>query len=152
MSSPVAHLVHTEEAAPVESTGSVGLSGSIDPGTRSSAGEHPLHTGRVAGSIPAASTIRFTFTDDATARDFLRLYGLTRGMGMDGTAEVCARATRLAARAKPEDLARAFRTIGAKKKHVSVFGQVRCQKCGARLSDPESVAAQLGPECMGGGR
>lgn len=52
-----ANLVHTEEGPQVESTGSPRLDGSLEPGTRSSAGEHPLHTGRVAGSIPAASTI-----------------------------------------------------------------------------------------------
>lgn len=50
-------LVHTDEGDPVESTGSAVEIGSTEPGTRSSAGEHPLHTGRVAGSIPAASTI-----------------------------------------------------------------------------------------------
>lgn len=55
-----ATLVHTDEGNPVKSTGSGLEIGSIEPGTRSSAGEHPLHTGRVAGSIPAASTISLT--------------------------------------------------------------------------------------------
>lgn len=50
-------LVHTEWDALIESTPYGVKTGSIEPGTRSSAGEHPLHTGRVAGSIPAASTI-----------------------------------------------------------------------------------------------
>lgn len=54
----VANLVHTDEAALVESTASDYRIGSTEPGTRSSAGEHALHTGGVAGSIPAASTIR----------------------------------------------------------------------------------------------
>lgn len=56
-----ANLVHTDEANPVESTGSLVEDGSVEPRTRSSAGEHPLHTGRVAGSIPAASTIRYLY-------------------------------------------------------------------------------------------
>lgn len=43
-------------------TGSEDEDGSLEPGTRSSAGEHPLHTGRVAGSIPAASTIFLGFS------------------------------------------------------------------------------------------
>jgi len=53
-----ANLVHTDEAALAESTTSQIGSGSSEPGTRSSAGEHSLHTRRVAGSIPAASTTR----------------------------------------------------------------------------------------------
>lgn len=52
-----ANLVHTDEAALVESTATMMENGSNEPGTRSSAGEHSLHTRRVAGSIPAASTI-----------------------------------------------------------------------------------------------
>ena len=41
----------------MESTLSDRESGSLEPGTRSSAGEHALHTGGVVGSIPTASTI-----------------------------------------------------------------------------------------------
>lgn len=52
------HLVHTDEAAPIESTPCLGVAGATEPGTRSSAGEHALHTGGVVGSIPTASTIR----------------------------------------------------------------------------------------------
>ena len=50
------HLVHTDEANLAESGTCRQETGSIEPGTRSSAGEHPLHTGRVGGSIPTAST------------------------------------------------------------------------------------------------
>lgn len=46
----------------MESMPSVGETGSLEPGTRSSAGEHPLHTGRVVGSIPTASTIFLGFS------------------------------------------------------------------------------------------
>lgn len=54
----VANLVHTDEVASTKSA-SYGLaSGANEPGTRSSAGEHALHTGGVVGSIPTASTIR----------------------------------------------------------------------------------------------
>lgn len=56
MDCAVAHLVHTEEAAPVESTGSVGVNGASEPGSRSSAGERLLHTQDVTGSIPVATT------------------------------------------------------------------------------------------------
>jgi hypothetical protein len=52
-----ANLVHTDEAALAESTPSDMEDGSMEPGTRSSAGEHALHTGGVVGSIPTASTI-----------------------------------------------------------------------------------------------
>lgn len=51
-----ARLVHTDDGALAESKASVEETGSPEPGTRSSAGEHSLHTRRVAGSIPAAST------------------------------------------------------------------------------------------------
>lgn len=51
-----ANLVHTDEGALAESTSSGMGDGSNELGTRSSAGEHSLHTRRVAGSIPAAST------------------------------------------------------------------------------------------------
>lgn len=40
----------------MESTGCLGEDGSLEPGTRSSAGEHALHTGGVVGSIPTVST------------------------------------------------------------------------------------------------
>lgn len=49
-------LVHTEEAALVESTLWPVVSGSLEPGMRSSAVEHCFHTAGVAGSKPAAST------------------------------------------------------------------------------------------------
>lgn len=53
------NLVHTDEAAPIESAASAREDGSTEPRTRSSAVEHALHTGGVAGSIPAASTIPY---------------------------------------------------------------------------------------------
>lgn len=60
MSEPVSHLVHTDEAAFAESTGSPVGNGSTEPehrGARSSAGERLLHTQDVAGSIPAVPTV-----------------------------------------------------------------------------------------------
>lgn len=42
----------------MESALKTGDDGSSEPGTRSSAGEHALHTGGVVGSIPTASTTR----------------------------------------------------------------------------------------------
>lgn len=54
---PPANLVHTDEGALVESMPSEAGNGSPEPGTRSSAVEHALHTGGVTGSIPVASTI-----------------------------------------------------------------------------------------------
>lgn len=60
MSEPVSPLVHTDEAAPNESTTSSGEAGSMEPGhrrERSSAGERLLHTQDVAGSIPAVPTV-----------------------------------------------------------------------------------------------
>lgn len=52
------HLVHTDEAAPIESTPCLGVTGATEPGSRSSAGERLLHTQDVASSILAATTIR----------------------------------------------------------------------------------------------
>lgn len=51
-----ANLVHTDEGSLAESMPSGAENGSPEPWTRSSAVEHALHTGGVAGSIPAAST------------------------------------------------------------------------------------------------
>lgn len=71
MVEPVSPLVHTDEGAPTESSRCEPGNGSTEPPhrrKRSSAVEHPLHTGRVAGSIPAVSTvdpISDMLTDDA---------------------------------------------------------------------------------------
>jgi hypothetical protein len=54
-----ANLVHTDEAALAESTGSLVETGSSEPGSRSSAGERLLHTQDVASSILAATTIPY---------------------------------------------------------------------------------------------
>ncbi len=51
-----AHLVHTEWDDLIESTGCRVETGSTEPGMRSSAAEHHVHTVGVTGSIPVAST------------------------------------------------------------------------------------------------
>lgn len=57
MSEPVSHLVHTDEAALLESTASRRGKVQLHRGARSSAGERLLHTQDVAGSIPAVPTV-----------------------------------------------------------------------------------------------
>lgn len=59
---------------------------------------------------------------------------------------VIAEAQALASRMKPQDAARFM--VAAKAAKGVRFGECRCQRCGATLTAPESVAAGIGPECM----
>lgn len=58
-----AHLVHTDEGSPVESTPAKGVDGSNDPGAGSSAEEHCLHTAGVKGSNPFLRTIAALYVE-----------------------------------------------------------------------------------------
>jgi hypothetical protein len=87
MDSAVTLLVHTDEAALVESTPSAGSDGSKEPtrvrGAISSAVEHCFHTAGVSGSNPLSPTTLTSWRGDIcetlAAAEFMRLgYGVSR--------------------------------------------------------------------------
>lgn len=85
--------------------------------------------------------------DTQSAQAFCRAYapkGYLAGAGLWSAEKWLAAANRLAGGLSDVRLAEMLNAIRAKAK----FRGHRCSKCGRPISDPESVAAGVGPECQ----